>query len=464
MKATLEFVFKNFNGVIFIIDENGIFVLSEGLSLEKIGLLPGEVVGKSVFSIYSKFPDIIECVKTAMNGKSIRKDIYINDICFDVVFSPYSLASGSANGVIGIATDITNLKITQRRLDDTEEKFKIIIDLAPECFLQGDEDGNIIYANEKVKDITGYSPEEIMGKKISFIFTHETLKQTPLRYDLLKKGEAVISEREIKKKNGDIVTIQSNSKQMPDGTFVTFIRDISKLRKEQRVGENNARLESLGVLAAGIAHNFNNLMTGIFNYTSIASYHSKELYTKEMLNKVQLLIDKVRSLTARLITFSAGGYIEKSYCNVENIVNEIIKNIENPKYTVENIVNTSSISEIDEAQFRLAVEGILNNAVQSMPDGGKLTVSSQKIKLDDSNSYSLKGGEYIKLSVKDEGIGISSESLSKIYDPFYSTKDGHDGIGLSIAYSVIKKLDGTINCKSTPGVGTVFDILLPVVN
>jgi signal transduction histidine kinase len=285
-----------------------------------------------------------------------------------------------------------------------------------------------------------------------------------LRYDLLKKGEAVISEREIKKKNGDIVTIQSNSKQMPDGTFVTFIRDISKLRKEQRVGENNARLESLGVLAAGIAHNFNNLMTGIFNYTSIASYHSKELYTKEMLNKVQLLIDKVRSLTARLITFSAGGYIEKSYCNVENIVNEIIKNIENPKYTVENIVNTSSISEIDEAQFRLAVEGILNNAVQSMPDGGKLTVSSQKIKLDDSNSYSLKGGEYIKLSVKDEGIGISSESLSKIYDPFYSTKDGHDGIGLSIAYSVIKKLDGTINCKSTPGVGTVFDILLPVVN
>ncbi|MCB4204267.1 PAS domain S-box protein [Deferribacterales bacterium Es71-Z0220] len=463
MKEQLSFILKNIHGVIFLIDLDGKFVLSEGLALKRLGLKAGEIVGLSVYDVYKDYPDIVKSVKIALQGETVKKKIKVNDLCFDVIFSPYIEDNVGQTGVIGLATDITDIESTKAAMADNKNNFKTIIDLAPECFLMGDPKGNIIYVNDKAEEITGYSAKDILNKNISILFTEESLKERPLRYDLLEKGESVISERQIRRADGSVATIQSNSKRMSDGTLVAFIRDVTDLKEMQKKIELVSKLDSLGYLAAGIAHNFNNLMTGIFNYIAIAKLNTQETATKETLEKVENLIDEVRKLTGKLLTFSKGGYSKKIPQNIEAVVSNICYDIlDYVKYDVKNNMQTSTTCSFDRGQIELVVKNIIDNAMESMPNGGELVIDSERINLSENNKYDLISGSYIKISVTDSGCGIKEENMAKIFDPFYTTKESSEGIGLSLAHSILKKHDGAIHCFSSSESGTTFEIFLPV--
>lgn len=463
MKEQLSFILKNIYGLIFLIDLDGKFVLSEGLALKRLGLKAGEIVGLSVYDVYKDYPDIVKSVKIALQGETVKKKIKVNDLCFDVIFSPYIEDNVGQTGVIGLATDITDIESAKAAMADNKNNFKTIIDLAPECFLMGDPKGNIIYVNDKAEEITGYSAKDILNKNISILFTEESLKERPLRYDLLEKGESVISERQIRRADGSVATIQSNSKRMSDGTLVAFIRDVTDLKEMQKKIELVSKLDSLGYLAAGIAHNFNNLMTGIFNYIAIAKLNTQETATKETLEKVENLIDEVRKLTGKLLTFSKGGYSKKIPQNIEAVVSNICYDIlDYVKYDVKNNMQTSTTCSFDRGQIELVVKNIIDNAMESMPLGGELIIDSKKVNMSENNKYDLEKGNYIKISITDSGCGIKDENITKIFDPFYSTKEGGEGIGLSLAHSILKKHDGAIHCFSSSESGTTFEIFLPV--
>lgn len=458
----LDFLLKNVQGVVFFIDSDGIFRISEGKGLAKIGLKPGEVVGLSVFEFYRDFPEITTAIRSALQGKKITKHISLGEARFDVVFSPYSETDETVTGVIGLATDITEKELSEKKLAKSEESYKMIVDLAPDGFLRGNSKGEIIYCNEKALEITGYSKDNLLGKNIATLFSTKSLNRFPLRYDLLEQGEAVISERILKRADGKEILVQSNSKKMPDGTYVAFFRDISIIKKMEDAMERAARLESLGFLAGGIAHNFNNMMSGIFGYIMVAEKKTNEDFTRDTLQYILTLIDRVRKLTGQLITFSKGGRPLKEVCVIEELINELCTFCLSGKPIVlVNNIHTETYCDIDKNQISQVIENILINSIQAMPEKGTVTVDSELLHMKEENKYMLKSGDYLKISISDTGDGIDPEHMSKIFDPFFTTKKTGHGLGLAISYSIIKQHGGVIEYLSEKSKGTTCHIILP---
>lgn len=138
----------------------------------------------------------------------------------------------------GIEIDITDQKATEIKLKENQEKLRLLIELAPDAFFQGDKNGNIIYANDKAVELTGYSKYELFTKHIKDLFPPEVIENKPLRFDLLLKGDTVKAERDLVRKDGSIVPIEMNSRAMPDGTFQSFFRDIAERKENEKTIKN----------------------------------------------------------------------------------------------------------------------------------------------------------------------------------------------------------------------------------
>ncbi len=246
----------------------------------------------------------------------------------------------------------------------------------------------------------------------------------------------------------------------------------SLLYSQRKKGEEELmkakRIESIGILAGGIAHDYNNLLTGIIGNITLA-----QLYMEPGDKAFNLLVSaeesslKAKDLTQKLITFSRGGTPAKNTVPIP----ELLKN------TTELTLSGSDVKceftmlddlwpvYIDEPQIVQVIHNLVINAVEAMPEGGTIRIVPSNVNVEEKNAYFLKKGRYIKISIKDEGVGIPEEHLEKVFDPYFSTKEmgmrKGTGLGLSISHSIIKKHKGHITVESEVGVGSTFHIFLP---
>lgn len=477
----------------------------------------------------------------------------------------------------------------------SEVKFKSIIELAPDAILLGSSVGIITGANERASEISGYSYDELIGESIQIFFTEEERKRVPLRYDLLKQGLVVRNDRILTRKDGSTVFIGMNTKMMPDGTYQTFIRDMTERKiaedkladekerlavtlrsigdgvittdtdcnivimnkiAEELTGwnlseaagrplaeifniideltrtrcenpaeivlqtgsiteiENNTilisrggieriisdsgapikdnnniisgvvivfrdmtekrklldavqqtdRLNSLGVLAGGIAHDFNNLLSGIFGYIEMARLKSgSDKIVIDYLDKAFSVFDRARSLTQQLLTFSKGGLPVRKTGEISTLIKDSVAfALSGSNISCEFEVDEDlKLCDFDENQIAQVIDNIIINAKQAMPLGGTILVSVKNYFIKPGINTILRSGDYIRISIKDTGIGIQQNHLKLIFDPFFTTKQQGNGLGLATCYSIIKKHDGLIEAKSTPGKGSEFVIYLP---
>ncbi len=147
---------------------------------------------------------------------------------------PIKDSTGKIYALCGISTDITERKKSEAALKESEEQYRVIIDLAPDPFFHGDSKGNFINVNNAALELTGYTREELLGMNINSLFPDDILNRIPLRYDLLEQGLILKTERTIKQKSGGHLTIEMNSKKMPDGTYQSFFRDITRRKQAEQ--------------------------------------------------------------------------------------------------------------------------------------------------------------------------------------------------------------------------------------
>lgn len=239
-------------------------------------------------------------------------------------------------------------------------------------------------------------------------------------------------------------------------TEKALLEEKEKLLEAQKLVEaaqQSQKLQSLGTLAGGIAHDFNNLLTGIFGYIGFARDESKEENVRKMLTEAAGTIDRARSLTTQLLTFAKGGAPVKKLQPMTPFIQDTVRfalsgSIVKPEF---NIAEDLRHVEFDRNQMAQTIENIVLNAVQSMPEGGKIEISAANMENDDR----------IRISIKDHGTGIPAKLLKNIFDPFFTTKsDGH-GLGLAMCYSIVSRHDGSIEVESEEGKGSVFHIILP---
>ncbi|MGH7884382.1 MAG: ATP-binding protein [Thermodesulfobacteriota bacterium] len=235
-----------------------------------------------------------------------------------------------------------------------------------------------------------------------------------------------------------------------------------KIMEEELI--KNQKLESLGVLAGGIAHDFNNLLTGILGSISLArmELESDNLSTKRLKDAEQASL-RARDLTFQLLTFAKGGEPLKRVIDISNLIEETTvlslrgSNVGYEFYLDDNLWPIKA----DEGQISQVINNIVINADQSMQDGGVVRVYANNISVDDLSPLPLTQGNYIKVEIRDSGIGIEKIHHSKIFDPYFTTKKSGHGLGLASAYSIINKHNGYINFDSVPNKGTSFYFYLP---
>ncbi|GJQ58840.1 MAG: response regulator [Candidatus Scalindua sp. AMX11] len=238
----------------------------------------------------------------------------------------------------------------------------------------------------------------------------------------------------------------------------------SAIMTKETEGMKFQNLESLGILAGGIAHDFNNILTIISgNISLIKMLVSSEGEIAGRLAEIEKAFLRAKKLTQKLLTFSSGGAPVKRVICLSELMRDSARSSLRGKNTncSFHIPDEPFFVEADTEQMRQAINNLMVNAVQALPEGGNIKVVIENVILGTRDPFPLPKGKYVKIAIEDHGIGISQEHMQQIFDPYFTTKDMNSGLGLSATYSIIKRHGGHIAVSSKKGVGTTFSLYLP---
>ncbi len=371
--------------------------------------------------------------------------------------------------------------LQKRRAEEALYREKELLSITMRSIGEGmistDTEGNIVLFNETAEKLTGYVAPEAIGKPVSEIYCiRDERYKTSLSKSVYKvlAGEedasvefpAVLVSRTGREYivNHSIAKIR-DSEGIVLGAVVIFM-DITEKRKIEERLTNTEKLKSLGVLAGGIAHDFNNLLTGIFGNIEIAKVKAENGRGKEVVSTLKDtlgVLDRARGLTQQLLTFSKGGTPVVSTASVEDILLNSARFVlsgSKVTYSVHADENLK-LCRVDQNQIGQVFDNILINAKQAMDSGGTIEIRAENVTVTDRDSSAIETGNYVRVSISDQGPGIAGDFIPRIFDPFFTTKRSGTGLGLAIAYSIIDKHKGYIDVKSAEGQGTTFLIHLP---
>jgi PAS domain S-box-containing protein len=258
------------------------------------------------------------------------------------------------------------------------------------------------------------------------------------------------------------ITIPVNDREFEN--LLVSIFDITERRKMEEELLKAQKLESLGVLAGGIAHDFNNMLTVMLGNITLAKMKlNKDDIITARLEKAENAIHRAKDLTRNLLTFSRKGDLSKKTVAIGELIRETVN------FALSGSRSRCELSipadlwpvEADEGQISQVIDNLIMNADQAMPDGGTITVQCENIARGADDLPLLKEARYVRISIKDNGAGISPEIREKIFDPYFSTKEGKSGLGLATSYSIINKHGGHISVDSESEYGAAFHIYLP---
>ncbi len=373
--------------------------------------------------------------------------------------------------ILSVSRDITERRQTELALHASEAHLRTLIETIPDLIWLKDPDGVYISCNPKFESFFGAKEADIIGKT-DYDFVDKELADFFRQKDkeAMDADKPSLNEEEVTyADDGHSELLETVKTPMYDSEskligVLGIARDITKRKKMEEELLKVQKLESIGVLAGGIAHDFNNLLTAIVNNLFlIKNRTNSEEQVHERIEATEKAVTRAQGLTHQLLTFSKGGAPIKGLLDIRELVSESISiALRGSNVRCENLI-PDDVWHIaaDAGQMNQAINNIIINADQSMSEGGTLRVNCDNVIIGAENNVTLKEGNYIKLSIEDHGKGILDEHLTKIFDPYFTTKQKGNGLGLSTTYSIINKHGGHINVESKLGVGTVFNIYLP---
>ncbi|MBU5636889.1 response regulator [Geomonas sp. Red69] len=377
---------------------------------------------------------------------------------------------GSLGGSFDEMADALSFELSQRmKNEDVLREKSDLLELAHDAIILLELDGTILYWNQGAATTYGYDSAQAMGQVIhTLLQTVFPKPQEEIVQDLLRVGrwEGKLSHTT---SGGESIVVSSRwalqrDKQGRPWRIMEINSDITEREKSQQELLKMQKLESLGVLAGGIAHDFNNILTGIMGNITLAQMTLDDAaQVHKLLKQAEKACQRASELSNQLLTFAKGGKPIKKNVAVRHLVEETVSLVLRGSnvLSVLNLPTDLYLLEVDEGQVHQAFSNIVINALQSMPQGGTFTVTAANVILEEGNSMALSAGRYVKFSFSDTGCGISPEDQKRIFDPYFSTKAGGKGLGLSSAHSVIVRHGGYITVHSRPGVGTAFEVFLP---
>ena len=349
-----------------------------------------------------------------------------------------------------------------------KRRYRILIQNMTEAMFTLDANRNFTFLSPEFADITGYHIQDLLWHPfveviapecVELVFTNFAVRMPFEAKFVHKDGRGIMVEMSI--------THILDDNNQPTGVILGAVRDLTGRKRMTMELLNTQKLESIGVLAGGIAHNFNNILTAILGNISLAKIYietqgaaEKVLENLTMAEEASL---RATNLTQQLLTFSRGGLPVKKVALVSGLLTESARlALSGSNVRCEySIPDDLWLAEIDEGQINQVINNIVINATQAMPEGGIVRVCAENVMMREDSNIPLQPGAYLKISIEDRGVGIPPEDLQNIFDPYFTTKQGASGLGLATSHSIIGKHGGYITVESQPGHGTAFHIYIP---
>ncbi|GAB4341379.1 MAG: hypothetical protein Kow0089_15710 [Desulfobulbaceae bacterium] len=379
-------------------------------------------------------------------------------------------SDGAVEGICSIIHDISTWVWAEKTLKESEHRFRSVLESCPLGILlyRLEPDGRLVLtgANQAADAILSLDHDSLLGRTIEEAFPGLADTEIPERFREVCRSGATFEDRMVTYEDERIKGIfEVHAFQSEPGTAAVFFQDVTaRLRMEEEVRKVQ-KLESVGVLAGGIAHDFNNLLTAVLGNISMAKIFSGTDCDKvlERLTDAENATLRARDLTQQLLTFSRGGAPVRAAASISDIVRDSTSFM----LSGSNVRCVLSLPDdiwpvhIDAGQISQVFQNLVKNADQAMPEGGTLTVRAANVSVHDGTDLPLRPGDYVHLTVTDQGVGIHPKHLARIFDPYFTTKQEGSGLGLAACYSIIKNHDGLITVESEFGSGTTFHIHLP---
>ena len=467
----LNQIFQSAADGMLVIDKD-FTVMRANETFEKLsGTSVEEAVGKKCHEV---FPGVqcrtLLCPATKiLHGEerveceTVKKHSDGSDIHCILTATPFRDPTGELIGIVEDFKDITERKHAENEIRSLKQQIEFILGATKTGLDIIDEDFNIRYIDPEWQKIYG----DPAGKKCYEYFTGrdkvcpscgvlracETKTMTSAEGILPKEGNRPVQ----------ITTIPFQNAE-GEWLYAEICIDITERKKTEEEHMKTQKLESLGLLAGGIAHDFNNLLTAIIGNISFIKMNlvpgDESFSALKMAEKASL---RAKDLTQQLITFSRGGEPIKKTASPSALIHESAgfvlsgSNVRGDLQLPDGLV----FVDVDEGQIIQVLNSVLLNAVQAMPEGGTVTIRGENMTVGDNEPTPLTQGAYVKISIEDRGHGIPPKHLTKIFDPYFTTRQKGSGLGLTTAYYVIRKHGGHIQVESSPGKGTTCHIFLP---
>lgn len=383
----------------------------------------------------------------------------------EVRSAPLLGENGEIVGIQGITRDITERKRVEQALRQSESNWRAISENTPNHVLLLDRDANILFSN---RDFYGVTSEEAVGRSLfDFVFAdhHSLVTECYDRVLQSNKPDSYITQYLTAAGEELFFDVRVGPVMHDDGLvgFVSCAMDITARKRNEVELQKMEKLESIGVLAGGIAHDLNNLLTAIIGNISLAKMDLEPTEKIRRLDEAERASMRLQDLTQQLLTFSKGGLPLIKTIAIGPLLRDAVSfslSGSNVKYDLD-IPDHIWAVEVDEGQIHQVIHNLVINAQQAMPEGGSVSIAVANEQLDAAGKLPLKSGRYVKITVVDQGTGIAKKHLQRIFDPFFSTKTQGSGLGLATSYSILQKHHGHIRVTSELEVGSRFTVYLP---
>jgi PAS domain S-box-containing protein len=446
--------------------------------------IDGPVVGRSHYEVFPEIPERWRTVhRRALAGETLSEECEAFERAGGATqwlrweVRPWRAPDGGVGGIVIFTHDVTGAKVAEMERVEREAHLRSILATVPEAMIVTDEHGVIASFSAAATALLGYRPEEVVGRNVTMLMPE------PFRSEhggsiatYLRGGDAhVIGYSRFAQavaKDGSVLPIElSVGEARANGRriFTGFLRDLVSRQKIDEEYRQAQKMEAIGRLTGGLAHDVNNLLAVIIANLELLAPYLTDPEVRELADEAHGAAEDGAKLTAQLLAFGRRQPLNPERTDLGSLVQNLAGLLRRTLgQTIElDIVATRSMAIVDAAQLRNVLLNVAVNAREAMPRGGRLTVevSSARLDADYAQMYpEVRAGHYALITVSDTGRGMSPEIRRRAFEPFFTTKPvgAGVGLGLSMVYGFVKQSGGHIQLYSEPERGTCVRIYLPI--
>lgn len=411
--------------------------------------------------------------------KGVWKHRKKNGDLMDVELSGYPIKYESQLARLKIVVDVTERERRETQLAESERQYRELYEKATDAIYTHDLQGNLTSMNEAGKDFLGYTHEDLLGMNMSQILSPEDCARAVEMIQSKLEGNSIntVYEVEVISKEGRRLPVELSTTLISQGGRPIGVQGIARVLTERKHVEEQLRqaqkMEAVGRLAGGVAHDFNNRLTAIQGFTDLLlKRHQEDAQQQYYLEQIKIASERAAELTRQLLTFSRKQVLHPKILHLNETASDwanLVRVLLGENIAVHLILGSDiGLVKADPGQLEHVVMNLALNACDAMPNGGDFTIETTDLEISDLQARfdpTIPPGEYVRLLIRDNGSGMSEETLAHLFEPFFTTKERGKGTGLGLftAYGIIKQSGGFVEVKSRLQEGTTFLIYLPVV-